>query len=92
MLNTIDLEKAVKIALAKTLSLSDTASIAMHHNLRSDLQLDSMSSLMFLMKLEENIEGFLVDPDTLEMRHLETVSSVVNYVNQQMVSKDAHVH
>ena len=85
-------ELQVKNALASTLNLSSIALIDSHARLREDLQLDSMSSLMFLMKLEENIKGFFVDPETLEMRDLETVSSVVNYINLQMLSEDSHVH
>ncbi|PIZ04947.1 MAG: hypothetical protein COY58_01390 [Gammaproteobacteria bacterium CG_4_10_14_0_8_um_filter_38_16] len=85
-------EALVKKALAESLNFSDIASIKTDDHLRDDLQMDSMSSLMFLMKLEENIEGFFVDPETLQMRDLETVSSVVNYINIQMISKDAHVH
>ncbi|EKD92256.1 MAG: hypothetical protein ACD_29C00097G0004 [uncultured bacterium] len=89
MLNT---EHLVKSALASTLNFSDIVSIDKNHHLKKDLQLDSMSSLMFLMKLEETIDGFYVDPETLQMQDLETVSSVVRYINMQMLSKDAHVH
>lgn len=85
-------EFLVKDALASALNFSDTSSIHIHDRLRDDLQLDSMSSLMFLMKLEENIDGFFVDPETLQMSDLETVSSVVNYINIQMIAKDEHVH
>ncbi|MDP1574042.1 MAG: hypothetical protein Q8L78_03790 [Coxiellaceae bacterium] len=88
----LDTEISVKNALAASLNFLDTSKILMHHRLRNDLQLDSMSSLMFLMKLEENIPGFLVDPETLQMSDLETVSSVVNYVNLQMLSKAEYVH
>lgn len=89
MLNT---EILVKNALASTLNLSDTKHIFSTQRLRDDLQLDSMSSLMFLMKLEESIDGFFVDPETLEMKDLETVSSVVQYIDMQLLGKNAHVH
>lgn len=89
MFNT---ENLVKQALASTLNYSDIASIKSNHHLKRDLQLDSMSSLMFLMKLEETIDGFYVDPETLQMNDLETVSSVTNYINMQMLSDDSHVH
>lgn len=85
-------EHIVKHALASTLHFSDIASINNNHRLREDLQLDSMSSLMFLMKLEENVEGFFVDPETLDMKDLATVSSVVRYVDSQILSQDSHVH
>ena len=79
-------EEIVKNTLASTLNFSDTASIHSHHRLREDLQLDSMSSLMFLMRLEESIEGFFVDPETLDMKDLETVASVVSYIDLQRLS------
>ncbi|MCX7120547.1 MAG: acyl carrier protein [Gammaproteobacteria bacterium] len=85
-------EKLVKNALASTLHFLDTTSIHFDHTLKEDLQLDSMSSLMFLMKLEETIDNFLVDPETLEMRDLETVSSVINYVDMQLLSREKNVH
>lgn len=88
----LPIESQVKNALASTLNFSDISKIEANHRLRQDLHLDSMSSLMFLMKLEENIEGFLVDPETLQMSDLETFSSVVRYVNMQVLSKDSHVH
>ncbi|OGT44182.1 MAG: hypothetical protein A3F13_06160 [Gammaproteobacteria bacterium RIFCSPHIGHO2_12_FULL_40_19] len=89
MLNT---EQVVKNALASTLNFSNTDSIALSHHLRNDFQLDSMGTLMFLMKLEELIDEFYVDPETLETRDLETVSSIVNYINMQMFSKNMTVH
>lgn len=89
MLNT---ETLVKNALASTLNFTDTKHILNTQRLRDDLQLDSMSSLMFLMKLEETIDGFFVDPETLEMKDLETVSSVIHYIDMQLLSKNSHVH
>ncbi len=85
-------EILVKKALASALSFSNPESIDISSHLKNDLQLDSMSSLMFLMKLEETIDGFYVDPETLEMRDLETVSTIVNYIDMQLISKGTHVH
>lgn len=85
-------EMLVKNALASALSFSNAESIDISSHLKNDLQLDSMSSLMFLMKLEETIDGFYVDPETLEMRDLETVNTIVNYIDMQLISKDSHVH
>lgn len=85
-------ESLVKNALASTLKISDLSSIQLEDHLREDLQMDSMSSLMFLMKLEENINGFFVDPETLQMSDLETVSSVINYIDTQVFPKGEHVH
>lgn len=89
MFNT---EIRVKEALASALNYTTIDLIKMDHHLKHDLQLDSMNSLMFLMNLEENIDGFLVDPETLQMEDLETVSSIVSYVNLQMLLKELQVH
>ncbi|OGT26794.1 MAG: hypothetical protein A3I77_08280 [Gammaproteobacteria bacterium RIFCSPLOWO2_02_FULL_42_14] len=80
MLNT---EILVKQALASALHYQDIESIHNEAHLRNDLQLDSMGSLMFLMKLEESIDGFYVDPETMHESDLETVNSVIGYVNSQ---------
>lgn len=85
-------EKLVKKALVSALNYADFDEISSDSHLKNDLQLDSMSSLMFLMKLEETIEGFYVDPETLEMQDLETVKTIVNYVDLQLSSKGTHVH
>lgn len=85
-------EMLVKNALVSALNFSNIESIDINSHLKNDLQLDSMSSLMFLMKLEETIDGFFVDPETLEMRDLETVNTIVNYIDMQLVLKDSHVH
>jgi len=84
-------ERLVKEALANTLNFS-VAHIKLENHLREDLHLDSMSSLMFLMKLEESIDGFYVDPETLDAKDLETVSSVVHYVDTQILTKSENVH
>ena len=85
-------EQLVKTALASALNYQSTEGIVSDSRLKKDLQLDSMSALMFLMKLEENIQGFYVDPETLEMRDLETVSTVVNYIDMQLKTSQVDVH
>lgn len=84
-------EILVKDALATTLNLIDMTHINVNQRLWDDLRLDSASSLMFLMKFEELIEGFFVDPETLETKDLETVSSVIRYIDTQLLSKNAHL-
>lgn len=71
-------------ALMQTLSLNQDFQFEEHLKLKDDLGLDSMSSLTFLMALEDTIEGFEVDPDTLEMEHLETMDTIAEYVLQQV--------
>lgn len=77
-------EIAVKQALAFVLDFDDMTYIKTTHSLKKDLALNSMSAVMFLIKLEESIEGFVVDPETLQPSDLETVGSMVNYVHWQL--------
>lgn len=74
----------VKSVLAQTLSTISPEAIHLHSKLKEDLGLDSMSSLTFLMGLEDNIPGFLVDPNTLDASHLENVENILSYISQQL--------
>jgi acyl carrier protein len=53
-------------------------------SLREDLGIDSMTSLTFLMALEDRIPGFVVDPATLEVEHFRTIGSICSYVRDQL--------
>lgn len=77
-------EHIVKTALADALDYSDGSFIQSNFHLKNDLKLEPMETLMFLIKLEELIDGFYVDPDTFRAADLETVSSITRYVNRQM--------
>lgn len=87
-----NIEFVIKDTLAKTLCIMNHDEIQLNHHLRKDLRLDSMSSLMFLMRLEERINGFFVDPETLGTSDLETVASIIHYVQYQMRAKSEYVH
>ncbi len=73
----------IKEALRKTLNLSPIETINPTTQLKDDLGLDSMSSLTFLLALEDSISGFRVDPDTLEMEDLSTLDSITDYVFEE---------
>jgi acyl carrier protein len=81
---THNILNAVSKTLRDTLNLTETETISTDSRLKEDLGLDSMSSLTFLMALEESITGFYVDPDTLEPDHLADVKSIVSYVQHQL--------
>lgn len=82
---SIDIKQHVIAALVKTLKLKNI-SIKDHTDLRSELGLDSMSSLIFLMKLEETIAGFEINPDTLDSNSLKTVNTITQYVISELKS------
>jgi acyl carrier protein len=52
--------------------------------LRDDLGIDSMTSLTFLMALEDSIEHFTVDAETLEADHFRTIGTICDYVESQV--------
>lgn len=74
----------IKGVLMKTLNLTSIETINGDSKLKDDLGLDSMSSLTFLLALEDSIIGFKVDPDTLEMEDLATLDSITNYVYEEV--------
>lgn len=55
-------------------------------SLQDDLAMDSMSLLIFMMALEENIDGFVVDANTLVSDDVRNLNSICNYV-MNMISK-----
>lgn len=83
---TTSLLSAIETALSETLNLSGDTAITENTKLKDDLGLDSMSTLSFLMALEESVDGFVVDPDTLDADHLETVGTVMNYINTELAN------
>jgi acyl carrier protein len=73
----------VKKCLIKTLKLNESK-VKEDASLKEDYGLDSMSTLTFLLELEDNIKGFVVDPDTLEPDDLLTLQSITDYVLKQV--------
>lgn len=53
-------------------------------SLKDELSIDSMTSLTFLMALEDAIENFVVDADTLEAEHFDTIGTICEYVFLQL--------
>ena len=60
-------------------------------SLREELGIDSMTSLVFLMALEDNVEGFVVNADTLEAEHFESIGTICDYVVDQLERESAQV-
>ena len=77
--------ESVIIDILKTL-VSPTYDVDINVNsaLREELGLDSMSSLIFLMQLEEKIAEFKIDPDTLLMDDLLSVATVSSYIVREV--------
>lgn len=64
--------------------------ILMDSHLKNDLGLDSLSSMFFLTYLEDNIEGFEVNADTIEAKHFNTFQTIYNYVLSE-TKTSAHI-
>ena len=84
----LELLPIVKAALSKALHGQSVDHYPLLAKLKDDLGLDSMTSLTFLMALEDMIEGFIVDPETLEVNDLESIETITSYVERQL----ARVH
>ncbi len=77
----------VKKVLMQMFNIKQEEHIQLHTKLKDGLGLDSMSSLTFLMALEDSIEGFVVDPDTLDNQDLLNVETISRYVHNQLERK-----
>lgn len=83
-----DIIESVKTALRVTIKLPEDFTITMESHLRDDLGIDSLTSMDFLMYLEDHIDGFQVDASTLTPAHFNSVSAIVEYVYSQLPQID----
>ena len=70
----------IKGVLQNVLKLNATENIKPETRLFDDLNLDSTASFELLIALEDVIPGLVIDPDTLERHHFETVGNLAQYV------------
>ena len=75
----------VKDALRAVLELPAEAPIDPQAHLKNALGIDSVSSMDLLLYLEDHIEGFLVQADTLEARHFNTPNTMTEYIMGELV-------
>ncbi|GGU52466.1 hypothetical protein GCM10009504_06600 [Pseudomonas laurentiana] len=73
--------------LRRVLNLPETLLVVPDSHLRNQLGLDSLTSMELLVSLEDEIEGFFVNPDTITPGHFNTVASLAQYIeaNRQPV-------
>ncbi|MDD0977297.1 phosphopantetheine-binding protein [Pseudomonas fontis] len=67
--------------LRVVLKLPEHTQVSAESHLRDDLGLDSLTSMELLVTLEDQIEGFFVNPDTITPGHFNTVASLAQYVD-----------
>ncbi|WP_160036766.1 acyl carrier protein [Paenibacillus sp. An7] len=75
----------IKGALSEVLNTKEELQINLTTSLFDELHLDSTSVLELLMTLEERIEGLEIDPDDLDPDVFNTVGSLTNYIERQLV-------
>lgn len=81
----------VKNGLREILELPADKEIAMDAHLKNDLGIDSITSMDFLMYLEDHIDGFTVEADTLEARHFNSPQTMTEYIVGELVRLDIPV-
>lgn len=83
----MDFENLVTIVrgvLAEQAKMDTVRDMPLSTSLRDDIGLDSMATLTFLIVLEDVIDDFSIDANTLEAEHVETIGSVCNYVCERL--------
>ncbi len=74
----------MKTVLQDVLKLDGVDHINGTTRLFEDLNMDSTSSLELLIALEDVVPGLVIDPDTLDMRHFQTVGNLASYVQSNI--------
>ncbi|MBL4839152.1 MAG: acyl carrier protein [Kordiimonadaceae bacterium] len=74
----------VKAVLAEIVNDEKVLEMPPTTSLKDDLGIDSMNSLVLLMNLEKELEGFEVDVETLDASHFESIGSIRDYVSMQL--------
>lgn len=77
--------KIVNQGLRKILEKPETEVISPEAHLKNDLGIDSISSMDLLMYLEDHIQGFTVNADTLEARHFNSPTTMSEYIHGELV-------
>lgn len=75
----------VKSILAEKTNSDSVLAMPIDSSLSEDIGLDSMSTLTFLMSLEDSIPNFSIDANTLEASHVKSIASVCQYVQDSLV-------
>ncbi|WP_103864198.1 acyl carrier protein [Aquimarina sp. I32.4] len=83
-MNTNKILDLIKDGLIDSIANLKKEQIQLDSHLKNDLGIDSLSSMFFLTFLEDNIEGFEVNPDTIEARHFNTLQAIYDYVLSEL--------
>lgn len=86
-MNTQHILDTIKDGLLDSIPNITKAQIQLDSHLKNDLGIDSLSSMFFLTYLEDHIQGFEVNADTIEAKHFNTLQSIYEYVLSEMKIK-----
>ena len=84
-----DLQLTISRNLRDVLMIPDEEPIFANSHLKNDLGLDSLSSVHILVSLEDQVQDFFVNPDTLLPRHFNTVETLANYIEKTLYQYDS---
>jgi acyl carrier protein len=84
MEKTINVMSIVKEGLADSITNLSADAIQPDAHLKNDLGLDSLSSMFLLTYLEDHIPGFEVNPDTIEAKHFNTLTTLEGYIQSEL--------
>ncbi len=80
---TDDTQRIVATIVSKILKLPQDKTILANSHLRDDLGIDSLSSVEVLVALEDQIEHFFVNPETIEPKHFNTIETLASYIEAE---------
>lgn len=81
------MQDKIKYALSKALDGKEINILDDSMRLKEDLGLDSMSLIMFLIYLEDIIDGFVVEPTTIKNKDMISIGTITHYIERQLTKK-----
>jgi acyl carrier protein len=83
-----DYLRHIELALSEVLE-QPVSGLTEHSHLETDLDLDSVTFMQFLLTLEDRIPGLMFNPDQLAQEDFNQVGSLLKYLASQHVSSEA---
>jgi acyl carrier protein len=83
--NRAQINDTVRSVLNEVVNNEAVFAMSESSSLREDIGLDSMSSLMFLVAIEQAL-SFTIDPSTLDASDFETIDSICTYIETQKMA------
>ncbi|MCJ8162940.1 diaminopimelate decarboxylase [Acinetobacter zhairhuonensis] len=80
---TDETQSIVASIVSQILKLPKEKMITSNSHLRDDLGIDSLSSVEILVALEDEIEHFFVNPETIEPKHFNTIETLASYIEAE---------